>query len=132
MKRRAGTLTRAPASGCHSSFPSVFRSHSCRCSSRVASPVDTAAWKSPFSTAGSRDGEALSKIVDFYPEDTNALQISCLSCGGRDLVFYKLWVFGCGGTGIGKAGAEGFRMPGQPGHMTRPCLKRVKALASYT
>lgn len=23
---------------------------------------------------GSRDGEALSKIVDFYPEDTNALQ----------------------------------------------------------
>lgn len=27
-----------------------------------------------FSIAGSRGGEALSKIVDFYPEDTNALQ----------------------------------------------------------
>lgn len=73
----------------------MFRSHSCRCSSRVASPVATAAWKVLegcerwgvnrvpwilsflFSTAGSRGGEALSEIVDFYPEDTNALQISC-------------------------------------------------------
>lgn len=128
----------------------MFRSRSCRCSSRVASPVATAAWKvlegrerwgvnglpgilSPhFSTAGSQGGEALSKIVDLYPEDTNALQISCPSCGGRDLVFYKLWIIGCGGTGTGEAGAEGSRMPGQPGHMTRPCLKRIKALASYT
>lgn len=68
-----------------------------------------------FSIAGSRGGEALSKIVDFYPEDTNALQISCLSCGGRDLVFYKLQVFGCGGNGTGEAGAGGSRMPGQLG-----------------
>ncbi|EFB19143.1 hypothetical protein PANDA_000578, partial [Ailuropoda melanoleuca] len=28
---------------------------------------------------GSRGGEALSKIVDFYPEDNNSLQISCWS-----------------------------------------------------
>ncbi|XP_028641905.1 nuclear receptor 2C2-associated protein isoform X1 [Grammomys surdaster] len=81
---------------------------------------------------GSRGGEALSKIVDFYPEDTNALQISCLSCGGRDLVFHKLRIFGCGGTGTGEAGTEGSRMPIQAGHVTRPGLKRVTAVASYT
>ncbi|XP_008822712.1 nuclear receptor 2C2-associated protein isoform X2 [Nannospalax galili] len=28
---------------------------------------------------GSLGGEALSKIVDFYPKDSNALQISCLA-----------------------------------------------------
>ncbi|KAH0508442.1 Nuclear receptor 2C2-associated protein [Microtus ochrogaster] len=36
---------------------------------------------------GSQGGDTLSKIVDFYPEDTNALQISCLVWGVRDLVF---------------------------------------------
>lgn len=40
-----------------------------------------------FCTAGSQGGDTLSKIVDFYPEDTNALQISCLVWGVRDLVF---------------------------------------------
>ncbi|CAI9169485.1 unnamed protein product [Rangifer tarandus platyrhynchus] len=29
---------------------------------------------------GSLGSEALSKIVDFYPEDNNSLQISCFSC----------------------------------------------------
>ncbi|ERE91165.1 nuclear receptor 2C2-associated protein [Cricetulus griseus] len=34
---------------------------------------------------GSQSGDTLSKIVDFYPEDTNALQISCLAWGMRVL-----------------------------------------------
>lgn len=33
----------------------------------------------PFSSSGSQGSEALAKIVDFYPEDNNSLQISCLS-----------------------------------------------------
>ena len=32
-----------------------------------------------FSASGSLGSEALSKIVDFYPEDNNSLQISCFS-----------------------------------------------------
>ena len=32
-----------------------------------------------FPAAGSLGSEALSKIVDFYPEDNNSLQISCFS-----------------------------------------------------
>lgn len=36
----------------------------------------------PFSAAGSQGSEALSKIVDFYPEDNNSLQISCLGLWG--------------------------------------------------
>ncbi|EHB16735.1 Nuclear receptor 2C2-associated protein [Heterocephalus glaber] len=57
---------------------------------------------------GSKQGEALSKIIVFYPKDNNSLQISCPGCGTSALVVSS-WDWS---PGLGQVGA--FRWDTKP------------------